>query len=473
MCLHGSPELRSILPAALIVVWIACATEQPPEPPEPGDLDGTDPAIVELFESTVAEVRQSPRSSGGWQKLGMVYQAHGRLEPALECYRQSLALEPNDARSRYFLALAEERLGRIDAAVTELERVTELEASYAPAYWRLGLLRLDSGDIDAASRSIERARELAPDDRAATLALARVELQTPRPAAAAELLEEHLAALPEDGYARFLLGRAYRQLGRSDDAKRELTRGRGSQPPWRDPWADEVDAERTGFRAELDAAIARLGPEPEQAVSEFERLRAQEPDNVGLLINLGIGYRVTERLDDSAETLREAVRLQPARPLAHLQLAVTYSALARQSKQAAILERALSHVRQAIKLRPTSPRGYAVQADLLTLGSRLDAAVASFLRAADFEPDNPEWPYHAASLRIRQSRWQDAVPLLERCVLMAQDSVQMLFMLGASQANSGQLATAEATLERALTLAPEDANVLEALEQLRRAKGKG
>ncbi len=440
----------------------------------PADVGDTDPAIVELFEGKAAEVRRSPRDPESWRRLGMVYHAHGRLELALECYRQSLALAPSDARSRYFLALAEERLGRIDDAVTGMRRVTELDAGYAPAHWRLGLWLLDDGDLDGARRSIERALALAPGDRAATLALARMELQASRPEAAAELVERHLAGRPEDGYAHFLLGRAYRQLGRDDDADRELTRGRGSQPEWRDPWSDEVDAARTGFRAELDDAIAMLGPEPARAVAALEQLRSREPDNVGLLINLGIGYRRIERLENSTEALREAVRLQPARPLAHLHLAVTYGAMSRGSAEASganeTFARALSHAERTIELRPDSAKGHAVRADLLGRVGRSDEAVEAFLRAAELEPDDPQWLYHAASLRTRQGRWRQAVPLLQRCLEGAAENVDALFLLGVSQANAGQMAAAAATLERARRLAPEDPKVAQALAQLRQAR---
>ena len=423
--------------AGLAALWLACGNEELPEPPWPADVGDTDPAIVELFEAKASEVRRSPRDPGSWRRLGMVYHAHGRLELALECYRQSLELAPNDAKSRYLLALTEERLGRIDDAVAGLRRVIELDAVYAPAHWRLGLWLLDTGDTGGARRSVERALALAPADRAATLALARVELQASRPGAAAELVERHLAGQPGDGYAHFLLGRAYRQLGRGDDAKRELARGRGSEPEWRDPWSDEVDAARTGFRAELDAAIASLGPDPARAVAALERLRSREPDNVGLLINLGIGYRRVERLEDSAEALREAVRLQPARPLAHLHLAVTYGAMSRGNTESIdggqvtsprrgaseTFARALSHAERTIELRPDSAKGHAVRADLLTRTGRVGEAVESFLQAAELEPDDPQWLYHAASLLTRQGRWRQAVLLLERCLERAPENV--------------------------------------------------
>ena len=481
-CIVFAVDFQRRLSVGLALLWFACGGVEHPEPPLPTDVGNTDPAIIELFEAKAEEVRLRADDPLSWQQLGIVYHAHGRLELALECYRQSLILAPNDVRSRYFLALVQERLGRLDDAVSNLRRVTELDAAYAPAHWRLGLWLLDNGDVEGARREVERARALAPTDRAATLALARVQLQASRPEEAAGLIEAHLASEPGDAYAHSLLGRAYRQLGRGADAERELKLGRGSEPRWRDPWSDQVDAERTGFRAALDAAITQLDATPDRAVIEFERLRSQEPDNVGLLINLGIGYRRTGRLEDSIEALLEAVRLQPARPLAHLHLAVTYGAMSRRDDGAppkggadrTLFQRALTHAEQTIALRPDSAKGHAVRADLLTAAGRIDEAVDSFRRAADLEPDAPEWLYHAASLRTRQGRWQQAMPLLERCLERATDHVDALFLLGASQANIGRLDDAAMTLESARRLAPNDPKIQQALEQLHRArKGTG
>ncbi len=451
-----------------VLLCLACVP--PPEPPLPADLDGTDPAVVALFESRAAEVRRAPRDASSWRRLGMAYHGNGRLELARECYRQSLALEPGDAQVRYFQALAEERLGRLDEAVAGLRRVLELDAGYAPAHWRLGLWLLDLGDVESARRSIERAVALAPEDRAARLALAKAHLQASRAEAAAELLEDLLESDPADGYARFLLGRAYRQLGRDVEAGRSLAAGRG-EPRWSDPWSEELDAERAGFRAAVDAAVARLGPAPERAVAELERLRGQAPDQVGLLINLGIGYRRLERLEDSARVLVEAVRLQPGRPLAHLHLAVTYGAMSRQAGDPALLERALTHAERAIELRPESPKGYAVRADLLAAAGRVDDAVETFRRAADLDSEGSLWLYQAAALLSRNARWRQAIPLLERALEDGGDDPEALFLLGASLANSGRLAEAAAALERARRLAPEDPKIVQALEQLRRARG--
>ncbi len=169
------------------------------------------------------------------------------------------------------------------------------------------------------------------------------------------------------------------------------------------------------------------------------------------------------------------MRLQPARPLAHLHLAVTYGAMSGRgdgepAKSEPLFARALAHAERTIELRPDSAKGHAVRAALLITTGRLGEAVEAFRRAAELEPDDPQWLYRAASLRTRQGRWQQAVSLLERCLERAPGNVEALFLLGASQANAGQLATAAATLERARRLAPEDPKVVQALEQLRRAR---
>ncbi len=333
---------------------ISCAEEPPPAPPLPADMSAFDSGVAEQIENLAEELDRDPRDAGRWRELGMLYHPHNQFDLAAECYRESRSLAPDEAKTHFHLALAQRRLGRLDDAIATMRRTIELDGSYAPARWRLGLWWLEEGDSEAARAAIEGALAMAEGDRAATLALARVHLQAAEPAAAAELLEGHLAARPDDRYAHFLLGGAYRRLGRADDARRHLTLGQGAEPDWSDPWSDEVEAKRAGFPAAL--ATQRLGQEPAAAVEELERLRGERPDNGTVLINLGIGYRLTGRLGDSAAALSEAVRREPGRGLAHFHLAVTYSQLGK-------LGQALEHAGRAVELQPTSAKGHALEGE--------------------------------------------------------------------------------------------------------------
>jgi len=67
--------------------------------------------------------------------LGGAYERQGRLEDAVRCYRQGLALKPyyGNADAHMMLAGVLKRLGRLDEAVREWQAVAQMEPMY-PSY---------------------------------------------------------------------------------------------------------------------------------------------------------------------------------------------------------------------------------------------------------------------------------------------------------------------------------------------------
>lgn len=466
-----------LAPVGLCALLLApCAREQPP--PVPVDLAGFDAEIAERIGDQVDALRREPDDPARWRELGMLYHAHDRLELAGECYRQSLALAPQAARSHYYLALVEQRSGRRAEAIAGMRRVLELAPGYAPARWRLGLWLLGQGDAAAGRRQLEDARRDDPEDPAPLHALAQAHLQAEAAGEAAALLEGWLERHPEDRYARFLLGSAYRRLGRGEEAQRQLARGQGARPSWSDPWSAELEARRTGFPARLAAATGLLDADPRQAVERLERLRRERPENTTVWINLGIGYRRAGRLADSAEALREAVRLEPGRGLGHFHLALTYAEESRAADRRAgadLMARALRHAELAVELQPTSSRSHAVHGELLARAGRPVAAVAALRRAAR-DPQDPAWLHRLGGLLCQLERWEEAVPVLQRFVERAGEDADGLLLLGIAQANAGDPQGAVASLERALRARPGDPRARQALDRLeadRRAERRG
>ncbi len=461
---------------ALVVMVASCGAEPPapppPGPPLPPELAAFDPEIRERIQDLAGGIRTTPGEPRRWLDLGMLYQAHGRLDLAAECYREARKLGADGAQIHYYLALADHGLGRVDEAIAGLRRMVELDDGYPPARRRLGLWLLEAGDPAAAARELEAALARTPGDPATTLVLARARLQAGEAAAAAALLEEAVAAAPGNRYAHFLLGRAYRRLGRVEEAERHLALGQGAEPVWPDPWADELDGLRAGFGARLEAATEQLGVAPAEAVAELERLRRARPDNVTALINLGIGYRLTGALERSDEVLAEAAAREPGRALVHFHLAATRLEMSRGAAEPAaaaeLLERALADAARALELQPTSPRSHALMGELLARAGRVEAAVESY-REAVRDPRDPAWLHRLGALLCESGRWGEAIPVLESFIARAGDEPTALFLLGAAQANAGRRAAAIATLERARLRAPGDARILDALEKLRAA----
>ena len=86
----------------------------------------------------------------------------GKAEKAVDMYREAITKDPNNARTYYNLALAEDRLGDIDAERQALETAEQLDASLALVHNQLGLLHLKANRTADAEREFKTAIQLDP-----------------------------------------------------------------------------------------------------------------------------------------------------------------------------------------------------------------------------------------------------------------------------------------------------------------------
>jgi tetratricopeptide (TPR) repeat protein len=467
-----------LLLAALSVASGACGSGDP-DPVLPATaradapplaLDGLDPDAAELVRRAAAELDEDVESPERWTQLGLALHAHDRLDAARACYEQRLLRDAEDARTWYWLALAEDELGRIDLALEHLEQCLRRAPDYPPVHWRRGFLLLGRGEIEHAAKAFQAALDIAPHDAATVVGMARVEIQQGAHAAAAARLEAHLRRLPRDANARYLLGTTYRTLGRTQEAERLLAGSSGAEPLRVDPWRDEMRTQRLGYRTDFLRAVERLGRgEVAAAIALLEELRARQPEDTLVLVNLHRARRLNGELDRALELLLDARELDPLLDVVHLHLAGVYRDLARRDGGApdrALLEAAFASSQVACELSPTRADAHGMHGDVLAELGRADEALAAHVRAAELDRDAAMWQERAASALCNAGRWAEAVPHLRRLDLLQPRSARTLFHLGAALANSGALEEARVTLEQARFLAPEDAAIRKALERL-------
>jgi tetratricopeptide (TPR) repeat protein len=120
--------------------------------------------------------------------LGEIYLYKSRIPEATEQFQKELELNPGDARVYYKLADAYSRAQKYEDAEKLLQRSIWLDATSTGPYILMGKVLEKKGEPLLAARALERA----------------------------------LAMDPNNPIPHHLLGLAYRELGRTDDAEREL-----------------------------------------------------------------------------------------------------------------------------------------------------------------------------------------------------------------------------------------------------------
>ena len=438
--------------------------------PLPENLESLDPAAATIIRQAAEALDKAVYRPDLWLQMGVVYHAHRQFALAKTCYEQQLIRDDKSARSWYYLSLIEDQLGHPKKAVQAIKQSIALDSGYPPAHWRLGLWMLDVGDLAVAERSMQTALSIAPRDAASVVGLARVHLQQDRVEDAISGLEQHLKRLPQDGNARFLLGTAYRKAGRLDDANKAFASGSGGDPIQDDPWRDEVIAYRKGYRTEFNQAMAMLREgHTEEAIALFESLHERQPNDTLIHINLHRAYRIQGQLERAIALLLEAEKIRPLSDMIQVHLAGAFLDQARQSVKPlnqSSLETALLHAEKACALSPTYAVAHGLHGDILQELKRGQEATEAYIRATNYDHNSIMWHGKAGLALCQLQRWKEAIPILRRIEALQPDNAQMLFLLSAALANSGQLDEALSPLGRAKQLAPNDAKILKAWDDL-------
>ncbi len=98
-----------------------------------------------------------------YNSLGNALSDQGKLEEALACYRQVLALVPNFAEAYRNLGVVFKNQGLLDEALEHYQRAIHLEPNLVDAHISLGVVFLEQGLLTKAIESCERAFALNPD----------------------------------------------------------------------------------------------------------------------------------------------------------------------------------------------------------------------------------------------------------------------------------------------------------------------
>jgi tetratricopeptide (TPR) repeat protein len=257
------------------------------------------PVIVALVVAVVASaapVRQAQgRPPGRFLAAIQGDAAKGSIEERLTRVRTDLFSRPD----------------RVNEGIQELKAILALDPRSAEAHLLLGIAYRTVASAELMGEAVAEFRQaiaLNPGFVPARFYLARVYLDLGRAARAREELEAALAQVPGNPQFLALLGETERQL-KNPLRSVELTR-QALQ-------ADESFAEARYY---LGLALFDLGRRDE-AIKELERVVQSGPKVADAYLNLGAAYLEAGRVDDALATLSQGARVDPTRPDLRIQLA--------------------------------------------------------------------------------------------------------------------------------------------------------
>lgn len=166
-----------------------------------------------------------PESSIGHNSLGVVFMKQGKVQPAIEHYRESLRLAPTHARTHNNLANALSMQGKFKEAIEHYDQALAIDPDYAKAHYNLANALIRQNDLNSAIEHYRRAIKLDGHYVKAHYRLGMALASRQEFDEAVKQFRQTVRIQPEFGEAHVSLGRALAALGEREQAVEHYEEG--------------------------------------------------------------------------------------------------------------------------------------------------------------------------------------------------------------------------------------------------------
>ncbi len=308
----------------------------------------------------------------------------------------SKAIQSDAAQLRAYFALGQVQAdkGDLTQATQNLQKAVEMEPENPEYHYNLGLAMRQNGDLQAAADQFRAALQLAPQLALAHRALGLVLREGGDFEGAAGELRLAVSQAPDDAQSHHLLGTVLLKQNNLDSAIGELQK------------AVELDPTLSDARASLAQALQKAGHR-EESRQQSEQLRkagaaASKVGEAMVLLQAAAEKSGKKNYIEAADSLREAIALDPSFTEAQYQLAIALLKSGDATKAKDALQQLLL----------SNPRHAPAHLQLgLLLAERGEAAEAAneLHTALELAPSLSEAHLGLARLAKSAQNWPDAI----------------------------------------------------------------
>jgi Flp pilus assembly protein TadD len=179
-----------------------------------------------------------PRSDDTLLLIGQLWTEIGDFARATATLERALQSNPSLPKAHFYEGLAYIRWEHWDDAEREFKAELSLNSNDAEASYHLGYVYLQESKIDDAAALFLAVINADPDFAKAQYQFGKIQLDRGQVEEAVTHLEAAATLLPQTDYVHYQLQAAYRKLGRSADADRELEIYKALKAKSREPAGD-------------------------------------------------------------------------------------------------------------------------------------------------------------------------------------------------------------------------------------------
>lgn len=185
----------------------------------------------------------------------------------------------------------------------------------------------------------------------------------------------------------------------------------------------------------------------ELALKHYSTAIELNPFEVSVRCNRARLYLNLDRYKDAIEDLTQAIVAHPTHEGAYILRAQCYEKLGKP-------ELAGSDLNQVIELNPTSEAAYMSRGQFLMNQGRLQEAETDFRKVTGLNPLNPGGFFFVASLQIARKAWEEALPVLDKCLTLDPNFTHALFQRSTVHRELGKPDLAAEDVGRLIDLDP-------------------
>lgn len=404
----------------------------------------------------------NPKLIGARTTLGNAYALSNQPDPASKCFREVLAIAPDNFNARFGLSKLEAVQRNFQESVTLAEPILPQLLEFdeglvvlATDYGALGKKQELESLVTQWQRLPEPSNESALDFAAALLA------QAMKPAAISvlESQESHVASHPQAGIA-LKYANAFLVLGRLTNAEinAELALSQNAQCIACYLTLAQVAESQDNTEKALSYLVKakRLAPEDPEVLFQFGRICLQrnllddalaaltkaaelKPDNDTYVYTLGSADFGKGRFDEALELFQRVLRKHPQDAFLHYAIGAVYFQQSKYSEAEASLKQSLS-------LRPDQIRAnYYLALTYDAIGDD-DRAVPIFRDLVKAHPEQVPSRVKLGGILVRQHQYEEAQRNLEEAIALDPNSVEAHYQLGLTLRRLGKSAESEAQM---------------------------
>ena len=434
--------------------------------------------VTRAIEEYKYALNDDPGSAELQNGLADLYFRAGRVDDAESTAKALLKKQPDNIPANkllgsiYLRQLGEQDMSSntgsnavLKKAIAQFEKIVSLEPRNVDDHMVLGQLYTVNHQADKAENQFKTAQAIEPDSEDVVLNLVRVYAENGNIKEAAQVIQN----VPVDSRTpkmEFALGAAYQQLKDSKDAIAAYQR------------AHEMDPEDVRTLQALAEALL-TDNQLDQALKEFQKLAAEDPEEAGPLVHISEIQRKQGKYTDALATIKKARSVDAKDLEAGYNEALLYDILGRLEDAAKTYQQmvdAVYHANGAYMTQEKNNRGFFLDklGSVYVEQNKIDEAVATYQKMIDLGGDDAIRGYEEEAEAYQGAHQPDkAIEALRQGVAANPKNTDLKLILAGSLADQGGAKNDSAEIDQAFTMVkglltnkPSDLNIWEAMAQM-------